>query len=237
MHYTPNHWAIIPAAGVGKRMGANIPKQYLELDGRPVIDHTVERILLHPRIDGVYVALGKDDGWWEDTEFAGHPDLVRVEGGAERCHSVLNALVALAGRAAPDDWVLVHDAARPCVRRRDITRLIDTLADHPVGGLLGMPVRDTMKRTDDTGLVEQTVERENLWHAFTPQMFRLGALHDALERALAAGVVVTDEASAMEWAGQRPLMVEGSPDNLKITRPEDLDLAAYYLSAQAASFR
>ena len=237
MHYTPNHWAIIPAAGVGKRMGADIPKQYLELDGRPVIDHTVERILLHPRIDGVYVALGKDDGWWEDTEFAGHPDLVRVEGGAERCHSVLNALVALAGRAAPHDWVLVHDAARPWVRRRDIARLIDTLADHPVGGLLGMPVRDTMKRTDDTGLVEQTVERENLWHAFTPQMFRLGALHDALERALAAGVVVTDEASAMEWAGQRPLMVEGSPDNLKITRPEDLDLAAYYLSAQAASFR
>jgi 2-C-methyl-D-erythritol 4-phosphate cytidylyltransferase len=230
-----NHWAIIPAAGVGKRMGAAIPKQYLQLTGRPVIDHTLERILLHPRIDGVYVALGEDDGWWEDTEFAGHPDLVRVAGGAERCHSVLNALDALLDRAAADDWVLVHDAARPCVRRGDITRLIDTLAEHPVGGLLGMPVRDTMKRTDAAGLVEHTVERANLWHAFTPQMFRVGPLHEALRGALAAGVTVTDEASAMERAGQRPLMVEGSPDNLKITRPEDLALAGYYLSVQAAS--
>jgi 2-C-methyl-D-erythritol 4-phosphate cytidylyltransferase len=230
-----NHWAIIPAAGVGKRMGAAVPKQYLELAGRPVIDHTVERILLHPRIDGVYVALGEDDDWWADTEFAGHPDLVRVNGGAERCHSVLNALQALLQRADAEDWVLVHDAARPCVRCDDITRLVDTVLDHPVGGLLGMPVHDTMKRTDDLGVITETVDRDNLWHAFTPQMFRVGRLYEALSRALAAGVVVTDEASAMEWAGLRPLMVAGSPDNLKITRPEDLALAAYFLAAQAAA--
>jgi 2-C-methyl-D-erythritol 4-phosphate cytidylyltransferase len=233
MHHTPNHWSIIPAAGVGKRMGAAVPKQYLELAGRPVIDHTLERILLHPRIDGVYIALGAEDGWWQDSEYADHPDLVRVTGGEERCHSVLNALEALSQRARPEDWVLVHDAARPCVRRADITRLVDGLKDQPVGGLLGMPVRDTMKRTDADGVIHETVDRENLWHAFTPQMFRVGMLHDALSRALAAGVLVTDEASAMEWAGHRPVMVAGSPDNLKITRPEDLALAAFYLEAQA----
>lgn len=232
-----NHWAIIPAAGVGKRMGATVPKQYLELAGRPVIDHTLERILLHPRIDGAYIALGAEDGWWPNSEFADHPDLVRVDGGAERCHSVLNALNALAERARPDDWVLVHDAARPCVRRGDITRLVDTLIDHPVGGLLGMPVRDTMKRTDADGVVRETVDRDKLWHAFTPQMFRVGMLRDALRDALAAGVLVTDEASAMEWAGHRPVMVAGSPDNLKITRPEDLALAAFYLEAQEGEVR
>jgi 2-C-methyl-D-erythritol 4-phosphate cytidylyltransferase len=229
----PNHWSIIPAAGVGKRMGAAVPKQYLPLAGRPVIDHTLERILLHPRIDGVYIALGAEDGWWPDSEYADHPDLVRVTGGEERCHSVLNALEALAQRARPDDWVLVHDAARPCVRRADLTRLVDQLQAHPVGGLLGMPVRDTMKRTDDHGVIRETVARDNLWHAFTPQMFRVGMLHAALSRALAAGIAVTDEAGAMEWAGHRPVMVAGSPDNLKITRPEDLALAAFYLEAQA----
>jgi 2-C-methyl-D-erythritol 4-phosphate cytidylyltransferase len=234
MSHAAHHWSIIPAAGVGKRMGAAVPKQYLELAGRPVIDHTLERILLHPRIDGVYVALGEQDGWWAGTEFADHPDLVRVDGGAERCHSVLNALDALSERASDDDWVLVHDAARPCVRRDDITRLVDALSDHPVGGLLGMPVRDTMKRTDSENVISETVDRENLWHAFTPQMFRVGMLRDALSRALAAGVLVTDEASAIEWTGHAPLMVEGSADNLKITRPEDLALAAFYLSSQAA---
>jgi 2-C-methyl-D-erythritol 4-phosphate cytidylyltransferase len=215
-------------------MGAEVPKQYLPLAGRPVIDHTIERVLLHPRIDGVYIALGVQDGWWPDTEFAGHPDLVRVDGGVERCHSVLNALRALCVRAADDDWVLVHDAARPCVRRADITRLVDGLADHPVGGLLGVPVRDTMKRSDAEGAVLETVSRERLWHAFTPQMFRVATLREALAGALAAGMLVTDEASAMEWAGHRPLMVEGAADNLKITRPEDLALAEFFLARQHA---
>jgi len=214
-------------------MGAAIPKQYLELAGRPVIDHTLERLLLHPRIDGAYVALGSEDAWWPQSEFAGHPDLVRVEGGAQRCDSVLNALDALAQHAAADDWVLVHDAARPCVRREDVDKLISELLSHPVGGLLGVPVRDTMKRTDEQNLVEFTVDRNHLWHAFTPQMFRLQMLRDALRDAMAAGVLVTDEASAMEWAGHRPLLIEGHDDNLKITRAADLPLAAYYLQAQA----
>lgn len=225
-------WGVLPAAGVGRRMGADIPKQYLPLLGRPLLDHSLERILLHPRIDGVYVAVSADDAWWPDSEFADHPDVVQVSGGAERAHSVLNALEALTARAAPEDWVLVHDAARPCVRRADIERLIDAVQRHPVGGLLGMPARDTMKRTDTAGLITATVDRRHLWHAFTPQMFRLGDLHSALQRALAAGVLVTDEASAVEWTGRQPLMVEGAADNLKVTRPEDLPLAAYHLQAQ-----
>jgi len=214
-------------------MGGAVPKQYLELGGRRVIDHTVERMLSHPAVDGLYLALGEEDGWWDDTEFSGHADLVRVAGGSERCHSVSNALQALAARAGRDDWVLVHDAARPCVRRSDVDRLIDIVRGDQVGGLLGLPVRDTMKRTDAGDRVLDTVERNHLWHAFTPQMFRFGVLQDALRGALDSGVLVTDEASAIEWAGYRPVMVEGHADNLKITRPEDLRLAAYYLEQQA----
>jgi len=229
----PAFWVVVPAAGVGRRMGGPVPKQYLELQGRRVIDHTIERLLLHPQVDGLYLALGEQDDWWEGTEFSAHPDLVRVDGGRERCHSVLNALLALARRAAPEDWVLVHDAARPCIRRSDIDQLISRLVDHPVGGLLGVPVRDTMKRTGAEDDVVQTVERERLWHAYTPQMFRFALLSEALQGALNAGFLVTDEASAVEWAGHRPVMVEGHPDNLKITRPQDLHLAAYYLDQQA----
>jgi 2-C-methyl-D-erythritol 4-phosphate cytidylyltransferase len=233
----PVIWAVVPAAGVGRRMGGAVPKQYLQLQDRMVIDHTLERLLLHPSIDGLYLSLGTDDGWWGDSEFNAHPDLVRVDGGRERCHSVCNALERLAQQARSSDWVLVHDAARPCVRRADIDCLIERLKGQAVGGLLGMPVRDTMKRSDAQGRVLQTVERDHLWHAFTPQMFRFGLLFDALQGAIDADVLVTDEASAVEWAGQHPVMVEGHADNLKITRPEDLRLAAYYLEQQAANDR
>jgi 2-C-methyl-D-erythritol 4-phosphate cytidylyltransferase len=214
-------------------MGAALPKQYLPLAGRAVIDHAVERLLEHPRLDGVVVALGPADCRWTETEFAGHPDVATVTGGAERQESVLNALDWLAGRAAPDDWVLVHDAARPCVRRADITRLVDSIQGHAVGGLLGVPVRDTMKRTDTAARILETVPREHLWHAYTPQMFRLEMLREALRRIVQDGAAVTDEAGAMEHAGYRPLMIEGHPDNIKITRPADLELAEFYLRRQA----
>ena len=230
----PAFWAVMPAAGVGRRMGGRVPKQYLELNGRAVIDHAIERILLHPTVDGLYLALSDEDQWWDETEFAGHPDLVRVSGGVERCHSVFNALQALRSRAAADDWVLVHDAARPCVRRADIDHLVAMLRTHEVGGLLGRPVHDTMKRTDSADRVVSTVERSHLWHAFTPQMFRFAILFDALRDALDSGFMVTDESSAVERAGRQPVMVECHADNLKITRPEDLPLAAYYLERQAS---
>jgi 2-C-methyl-D-erythritol 4-phosphate cytidylyltransferase len=215
-------------------MGSETPKQYLELHGRPVIDHTLQRLIAHPQIARIYVALSPNDGWWDNTASARHPKTVRTNGGAERCYSVLNALNLLQQTAEEDDWVLVHDAVRPCLQRDDLDRLLDQLKNHPVGGLLGVPVRDTMKRTDGKGAVQETVSRDGLWHAFTPQMFRLGLLHRALEEVLAKGALVTDDASAMELAGHVPKMVEGRSDNIKITRPGDLELAAFYLSRGGA---
>ncbi len=226
------YWAVVPAAGIGRRMGSEIPKQYLPLNGRPVIEHTLETLLACQRLDGVYVAISPEDEWWGDTSVATDPKIVRVNGGAERCHSVLNALRLLQQTAAPEDWVLVHDAARPCLRSEDLNRLVDALQNHPVGGLLGVPVRDTMKRIRDGLKVTETVSREDLWHAYTPQMFRLGALQKALDDSLSKGIAVTDDASAMELVGEKPLMVEGHDDNIKITRPEDLSLAAFYLNQQ-----
>jgi len=226
-----NFWAVVPAAGVGRRMGTDIPKQYLLLNGRPVIEHTLERLLSHPRINQVVVVLSPTDQWWSGTAYADNPNVIQVEGGAERCDSVVNALYALSDSVANDDWVLVHDAARPCLRNEDIDRLIETLENHPVGGVLGMPVRDTMKQAGSSGQIKKTVCREGLWHAFTPQMFRFGPLQKALLVAREQGWQITDEASAVELAGQIPVLVEGRPDNIKITRPEDLALAAFYLPA------
>ncbi len=228
----PKYWAVVPAAGVGRRMGGPVPKQYLELVGCSVLDHTLSRLLAHPSIQGVAVSLGADDGWWPDSSYARNPAIIRAPGGEERCHSVLNGLIALESKAAEGDWVLVHDAARPCLRRADIDLLMNTLAGHPVGGLLGVPVRDTMKRTDSAGVIGETVSRDGLWHAYTPQVFRYGMLRSAIEDALAQGRLVTDEASAMEMAGHAPRMVEGHDDNLKVTRPADLALAEFYLNRQ-----
>jgi 2-C-methyl-D-erythritol 4-phosphate cytidylyltransferase len=226
------YWVVIPAAGVGARMGAHLPKQYLRVAGQPLIAHALRRLAGHPRVCGAVVVLARDDRWWGSVDLDGLPHVRRAEGGAQRCHSVLNGLEALAAEAADDDWVLVHDAARPCVRRADVDRLMEVLADHPVGGLLGLPARDTMKRADAGGEVVETVSREGLWHALTPQMFRFGLLRRSLASALASGSLVTDEAQAVELAGHRARMVEGSPDNLKVTRPEDLALAELFLAAQ-----
>ncbi len=230
----PRCFAVVPAAGVGRRMGTDIPKQYLPLAGRTVIEHTLTRIAAHPHILGTVVAISAGDAYWPDVR--ARLDMASLEvaaGGAERCHSVLNALEQLAASARDEDWVLVHDAARPCVRVDDIERLVNTLAGHRVGGLLGLPVTDTVKRADREGDVQETVSREGLWRALTPQMFRLGPLRTALRKALAARQLVTDEAAAMELAGYRPRMVEGHSDNIKITRPGDLALAELYLQLQA----
>ena len=223
------YWVIIPAAGVGSRMRADRPKQYLPLAGRTVLEHTLAIFLDHPAIDGVILALAKDDPWWPQLGIR-HPRLHLAEGGTERCDTVLQALKVIGERAMPQDWVLVHDAARPCLRREDLDRLINTLKDHPCGGLLGAPIADTIKRTNAQHEVEATVPRERLWRALTPQMFRHGALHQALCEARAKGLHVTDDASAMELSGQQPLMVEGHGDNIKITRPEDLRLAELFLA-------
>jgi 2-C-methyl-D-erythritol 4-phosphate cytidylyltransferase len=227
----PRYWAVVPAAGVGSRVGAAVPKQYLPLRGRAVIDHALDPFLDHPAVAGVVLALSAGDGWWQATAHAGHPRIRRVEGGPERCHSVLNALDHLAAVAAPEDWVLVHDAARPCLRREDLERLM-AIDPGECGGLLARPIHDTVKRSGADGRVAATLPREDLWRAFTPQMFRLEPLRGALRAALDRGERVTDDASAMELAGFSPVLVEGQGDNLKITRPEDLELAAYHLEVQ-----
>ena len=224
-------WAVVPAAGIGKRMGTKVPKQYLTLCGSPVIEHTLRRLLSHPRINAVTVVVGQVDEWWPGVPSGAHTR--RVDGGAERCHSVLNGLKSLLKAGAkPSDRVLVHDAVRPCLRRADIDKLIEAVDDYEGGGLLGLPVRDTMKRVDSSCRVEQTIPRNQLWHALTPQMFPLAVLHDVMDAAISAGRLVTDEAQAMELAGYHPKMVEGHPDNLKITQKNDIELAALYLKAQ-----
>jgi len=226
-------WAVIPAAGIGRRMRSDIPKQYLPLAGRSVLAHSLRRISLHPAVVEIVVVLAKDDPYWttQNLDQVARP-VTTVVGGKERSDSVLNGLQALAGRAREDDWVLVHDAARPCVRVADIQRLIDECTQDAVGGLLAMPVRDTMKQADNEGRVATSVARERLWHALTPQMFRYHELVQALQKAQQQGVAVTDEAMAMELNGGHPRLVEGHSDNIKITRPEDLDLAAFYLQQQ-----
>lgn len=226
----PRFFAVIPAAGSGRRMGGEVPKQYLALRGRAVIAHTLERFLSHRRIAGVVVAIAAHDPWWPEVALPSARAPRVVTGGAERRDSVLAALAALAEDASASDWVLVHDAVRPCLRGEDLDRLIDDLGADEVGGLLATRVRDTMKRADAGAVVSATVDREGLWHAQTPQMFRLGALRDALAAAFARGLAVTDEAEAMELAGARPRLVEGHDDNVKITRREDLALAEQILS-------
>lgn len=219
----PEFWAVIPAAGVGARMAADRPKQYLPLAGRTLIEHTLACFLDHPALKGVVVSLAEDDPFWPALPCAHDPRVQRAPGGAERADSVLSALLQLSAQGAGEqDWVLVHDAARPNLARSDLDRLLTALADDAVGGLLAVPARDTLKRADADGRAQQTIDRSVVWQAYTPQMFRLGPLQRALADAMVAGVAVTDDASAMEWAGQFPRLVEGRADNIKVTRPEDL---------------
>jgi 2-C-methyl-D-erythritol 4-phosphate cytidylyltransferase len=227
----PRFWAVVPAAGVGKRMGADVPKQYLEILGKPVLQHTLERLLAVDALAGIAVALGAEDGYWPELPCASHPKILRTPGGKERADSVLSGLNSLKGMADPDDWVLVHDAARACLTKGDVEKLMETLRNDPVGGILALPVSDTLKGVDGGDSVE-TLDRSRIWRALTPQMFRFGMLRHALLDAAERKLIVTDEASALELQGFRPRIVEGRPDNIKITRPEDLPLAAFYLERQ-----
>lgn len=223
-------WAVIPAAGCGTRFGGGIPKQYLDIAGRPLIAYALDVLLAHPGIDGAMVALAADDERWPGwTSLHGKP-VLRCAGGGERADSVLAALHALPADVAGDALVLVHDAARPNLRSDDITRLIVAARSHVDGALLAAPVRDTLKRAAGGQRVASTESRDGLWRALTPQAFRRAALAAALESARDAGLVVTDESMAMERMGAKPLLVEGREDNLKVTAPADLALARYLLS-------
>lgn len=220
----PAFWAVIPAAGVGARMAADRPKQYLQLGGRTILEHSLGCFLDHPQLKGLVISLAVDDPYWPTLACATDSRIQRAAGGRERADSVLNALLHLHAQGArDDDWVLVHDAARPNLSRGDLDKLLHELADDPVGGLLAVPARDTLKRADSNGRVTETVDRSLIWQAYTPQMFRLGALHRALADSLVSDVSITDEASAIEWSGQSPRLIEGRSDNIKVTRPEDLE--------------
>lgn len=214
-------------------MGKATPKQYLPLRGRTVIEHSVSRIRRHPGVDAVVVVTREDDPWWPRLVLAGDEGVESVTGDAERYLSVLCGLDALGGRAAGEDWVMVHDAVRPCVRAADIGRLIEAVTAGASGAVLGAPARDALKRVDERGRVVTTLARGRLWHAQTPQIFRFGALRRALEAAAGGGEAgVGDESEAMEAQGVFPMMVEGHSDNIKITWPGDIALAELYLAAQ-----
>ncbi len=216
-------------------MGSEIPKQYLPLAGKTVIEHALDKLAAVPGLDGIVVALSRDDPWWPELNIDVGVPLRVVEGGRERVHSVFNAVDDIMRQLGDDDWLLVHDAARPCVHVEDIVRLMETVAAHPCGGILAAPVRDTMKRAAADGNIEATIDRSTLWHALTPQLFRAGLLHQALAAGLAHPEKITDEASALELLGYAPCLVAAPMDNLKITRPEDLPLAEFYLQRELAN--
>jgi 2-C-methyl-D-erythritol 4-phosphate cytidylyltransferase len=215
-------WAVVPAAGRGTRFGAELPKQYLEVGGRPLIAYTLDALLSHPSVSGVMVAIAEGDRFWRGMDaVAGKPVLTCI-GGAERADSVLAGLNALPDSVRADEFVLVHDAARPNLAHADLDRLLDLGQGDPVGAILAAPVRDTLKRAGDDGGIDRTEPREGLWRALTPQLFRRMQLSRALAAAQSAGKSITDESMAMELQGLRPLLVEGSEDNFKITTPADL---------------
>ena len=267
------YWLVMPAAGAGRRFGGwqsggrdsggsrsaggpsgeRAPKQYAALRGRTVIEWALAPFLADPRCAGVVVALAAGDKWWPKVAER-IPAVTVCQGGAERSESVRNALAALNRRAGQDDWVLVHDAARPCLAGADLSRLLEQAGSHAVGGILAQPVADTLKRAErsqsaaagsassragqDAGngvaLIEQTVDRTGLWRAGTPQMFRYARLLAALEGALAAKRFPTDEAQALEWLGEHPLLVEGTATNLKVTTSDDLAIAESLLADREA---
>jgi 2-C-methyl-D-erythritol 4-phosphate cytidylyltransferase len=267
------YWLVMPAAGVGRRFGNTKPKQYAPLQGRTVIEWALAPFLMDPSCAGVSISLAADDPYWGEVadrlaKLPGRtPELIFAGGGVERSHSVRKGLAALSSRALADDWVLVHDAARPCLSSDDLQHLLNRLGSHRVGGILATPAADTLKRASTElranvdprssaaprpGVdprpgsgprgtpvadpeVAQTVDRAGLWRALTPQMFRYEMLCDALDRCLATNRLPTDEAQALEWTGEHPVLVQGSAANIKITSADDLVLAAALLNAREST--
>ncbi|WP_353368325.1 2-C-methyl-D-erythritol 4-phosphate cytidylyltransferase [Aliiglaciecola sp. NS0011-25] len=226
----PSFSVIVPAAGVGKRMQADKPKQYLKIGDKTVLEHTVEKLITHPRVSHIVIALDPQDPYFDLLPLSQQEWITRVDGGSERADSVLAGLCAVNNA----DWIAVHDAARPCVSHADLDQLFSLYEKNNGGGILANTVKDTMKRAQQAhpNRVAKTVDRDGLWHALTPQFFALKQLRQSLTEALEQGVTITDEASAMEWAGWPVNLVEGSERNIKITRPNDLALARFYLSQE-----
>lgn len=223
----PTFTAVVPAAGRGSRMQSKIPKQHLMLGEKTILEHTLMRLLAHPAIEKVVVVVSESDEQFAELSIMHDPRIVVTTGGAERSMSVLNGLACV-----ETEWVLVHDAARPCITASDLDKLFEVAIKQDDGAILASPVKDTMKRSDHQQQITETVSRSQLWHALTPQMFPTQLLTDAIDSGLSQGMVLTDEASAMEIAGYHPKLVAGRADNIKVTLPEDLALAEFILKQQ-----
>jgi len=229
-----NIWVIVPAAGSGTRFGAAMPKQYLPINGQALIAYTLDALLSHPSVAAAMVVLAAHDTYWPGwTELAGKP-LHTCVGGATRAASVLAGLRALPPDINADDWVLVHDAARPNLKAADLSRLLEIGCAEPDGAILAAPLHDTLKRSTHEGCIERTEPRAQLWRALTPQLFRRYPLTCALQSAMDKGIEITDEAMAMELQGARPRLVEGSPNNFKITTTDDWVRFAFELNQPKA---
>jgi 2-C-methyl-D-erythritol 4-phosphate cytidylyltransferase len=223
MKLTNKLWAIVPAAGIGQRMSSTLPKQYANMHNKPILTHTLEVICRIPNVEQVVIPLHPNDIYWKSLIHLPYDNFTTITGGDLRSDSVFNALLHLKkNQAQANDWVLVHDAVRPYITVAGITELLNELADHPVGGLWGVPVRDTLKEVDSANHIVKTIDRNVLWHAQTPQIFRFELLYQALLQAQHDKINITDEASAIEHLGYHPKMVQGSYSNIKITWPEDL---------------
>jgi 2-C-methyl-D-erythritol 4-phosphate cytidylyltransferase len=235
----PRYFLVLPAAGSGKRMQSSLPKQYHTINGITLLQLTLERVGLNPLFSKVVLVLAADDDRWPEVENRLSPALMNklfvVTGGAERFHSVASALAALGPDASPEDWILVHDVVRPCLRSSDIEKLVQTLSPEPVGGLLAMPLRDTLKEGSTDLKVVRTLDRKMLWLAATPQMFRYSVLAEAMEYVIKNSLYITDESSAVEALGLPVTLVAGRADNIKVTYPDDLQFAAAVLQAQAGT--
>ena len=224
-------WAIIPAAGIGERIGAEIPKQYIQIANKTILEHALLPFLNNDKIEGVAVALNANDEHFENLNFDTKKKIITVTGGRTRAHSVFNALLAIKDKLNANDFVLIHDAARPCLSDNDLNKLIDATMQHDIGSILAGSIADTVKRVEGKIIIE-TLDRSKLWRAYTPQMFRYQLLLDALKKCIDENIPITDEANAIETIGFKPEIVQGDPSNIKVTTPEDLKVAERYLNIQ-----
>ncbi|AEO08200.1 2-C-methyl-D-erythritol 4-phosphate cytidylyltransferase [Buchnera aphidicola] len=224
--FKPKIIAIVPAAGIGSRMQSNLPKQYIKIQNCTILEHTLKTLLLHPNIHRIVVSLNKKDVYFNKLAISSNLRIISVIGGTERMHSVLSGLVF----ETDADWVIIHDAVRPCLSYKDLENLISIIKKNPVGAILARPVSDTIKYSNCTQKkILYTLNRQNLWHALTPQLFRINLLKFCLKKIIHDKINITDEAAALEYFGYKPLLVLGSSKNIKITWPEDLILAKFYL--------
>jgi 2-C-methyl-D-erythritol 4-phosphate cytidylyltransferase len=230
-------WAVIPASGIGHRMQSELPKQYLPLINKTIVEHTLDRLLSHPEVAGAVVVLSATDQYWANLNYQSQSKkpLIFAEGGVLRHQSVFNGLEKLYADVSQDCYALVHDAVRPLVAIKDLDRVIDAARQHSGGALLGVPVADTIKQLNVDGNINQTISRTGLWRAFTPQIFKADLLREALTFVIENKIEITDDASAVEAIGQSPRLVLGSAENIKITLPEDLILARQIWARQMAS--